>query len=113
MAACKPSKRLLIPSIRCSPFSAVSGKNSHPVGQLAVARDDTTRIAIGAEILAGIKRKGCSIAEGADQLAFVAGEVGLGQPSITQRSMLPAIAHDGVHVASLSIKVHRNDADRS
>ena len=72
-----------------------------------------TGVPVSAEVLARVKRVGGNVAEGADELPFVAGQVGLGAIFNHPKLMLPRDGHDRVHIRRLTVKMHGNDADGS
>ena len=72
---------------------------------------DGAGIAHRAEILARIERIGRGRAEGADLLAFIAGQMRLRAILHHPELVLVRDRHDRVHVRRLSVQMHGNDPD--
>ena len=59
-------------------LAAVPGECCHPLGQPIVIGHNAARIAVGAEVFTGVKRKRRGVSKGSNISPFVPGEMRLG-----------------------------------
>src|SRR5690349_21115043 len=94
-------------------FRPVSAQAGQPLCAVRVVGDHHARIASGAEVLGGEKRKASVMTDGPGSSPAVLGTERLGRIFYDGEPMALCDGHDGVHVGHLPIQMHGYDRPSS